>query len=366
MSLCQSTTEIFIAIFMAIVICGCKDHVKAPEYDNFRAEMTMQTVEDVSKGDTKKALETLDKFHKLAPVDPFPVAALRTEQIRNIVEQANQFLRQGSVNDLGLFLQNVEEKGNTSPEILAFRTVPPAIEALAQFCARMPWEKSADLAEGLELLKPHLDVLKSSETFNAFLTFQQSKYESMKQEEWLQENQASLERIDRAFVSGDDQTLQTAVSTLRKSFPQNPFFSCQDFNTAAEAASLAVEMQGKSGGREALEIAAALRWEKLSPSARRGVADTVGKNPRTFCGAWIAAMTGGHAPTASFFAKLQNAQLPPNRKIIASLLQLNASETVKNEGARRSPCPGIPDLISQYFSISVPQIKTVTNKKANK
>lgn len=365
MQLCQSTTKIFIAIFMLSVICGCKDKAKTPDYDNFRADMTLQTVDDIKRGDTKKALETLENFHQKAPTDPFPVAALRTEQIRNIVEQANQFLRQASVNDLGLFLQDMEEKGNASPEILAFRTVPPAIEALAQFCARMPWEKSSDLAEGLELLKPHLDILKSSETFNAFLTFQQSKYESMKQEEWLRDNQASLERIDRAFISEDDQSLQTAVNALNKKFPKNPFFLCQDFASAAEAAALAVKIQEESGGREAMEIAAALRWEKLSPSARRGMVEIIGKQPNTYCGAWIMAMTGGQAAIVEFFTKLQGSNLPPSRKIIATILKLNSSGIVKKDGAKNSPCPGAPELISQFISIGVPQIKTTTKQKAN-
>ena len=365
MSLCQSTTEIFIAIFMVFVLCGCKDDTRVPDYDNFRADMAMQAVEDIMRGNTTKAISTLEQFQRKAPTDPFPVAALRTEQIRDIVEQANQVLRQASVNDLGLFLEDVEEKGEASPEILAFRTVPPAIEALAQFCARMPWEKSSDLGEGLELLKPHLDILKGSETFNAFLTFQQSKYESMKQEEWRRDNQAGLERIDRAFVSEDNQAFQAAVNAFRRNFPQNPFFSYSKFDSAAEAAVLAKKMQDENDGQEAFEIASAIHWETLSPSVQRGVAEMVGKQPKTYCGAWITAMAGGHAAAAELLSRMQAADLPSNRKLIASLLKLNSSGLVRNGGAKCPPCPDIPELLSQFFSISVPQIKTTTKQKAN-
>ena len=147
--------EIFIVIFMTIVLCGCNDDAKAPDYDNFRADMTLQTVEQINNGQTEQAIKTLQEFRQKAPEDPFPIAAARIEEIRLDAEKANKLLRVGNVNELGLLLQMIETEGNASPEILAFRAAPPALEALAKYCARMPWERSSDITDGLELLRPH-------------------------------------------------------------------------------------------------------------------------------------------------------------------------------------------------------------------
>ena len=117
--------------------------------------------------------------------------------------------------------------------------------------------------------------------------------------------------------------------------------------------------------QEAFEIASAIHWETLSPSVQRGVAEMVGKQPKTYCGAWITAMAGGHAAAAELLSRMQAADLPSNRKLIASLLKLNSSGLVRNGGAKCPPCPDIPELLSQFFSISVPQIKTTTKQKAN-
>lgn len=364
MVLCQSTKEIFIAIFMAIALCGCKDSTKAPDYDNFRADMTLRAIEQIQLGQTDQALNILKDFRQKAPGDPFPVAAVRTEEIRQDVEKANKLLRMGNVNELGLLLQLIETEGNASPEILAFRAAPPALEALAKFCARMPWERSADITDGLELLRPHLDILQSSETFNAFMAFQQSKFDTMKHDEQLQDIRSMLDRLDRAVIAEDGKSVQNAIAALRDKYPHNAFFSCQTFKTAAEVASLGINLVEIPYGYDALEIAAALRWNELPESARHGIAEIVVKTPHTFCGAWLAAMTGGHQATIDFFSKLRGntPMLVPNRKIFASLLQLNAPPSVKNEWSRRSPCPGTPELIDQILSVVLPN-KTTNNQK---
>ena len=115
MGLCQSTMEIFIVIFMTIFLCGCDDGAKDPDYDNFRADMTLQSIEQINLGQTEKAIETLKEFRQMAPEDPFPVAAMRIEEIRLDVEKANKLLRVGNVNELGLLLQMIETEGNASP-----------------------------------------------------------------------------------------------------------------------------------------------------------------------------------------------------------------------------------------------------------
>ena len=369
MGLCQSTTEIFIAIFMAIVLCGCKDDAKAPDYDNFRADMTIQAIEEINQGQTDKAMETLKDFRQKAPDDPFPVAASRMEEIRQDAEKANMLLRQGNINELGLMLQLVEARGDASPEILAFRAAPPALEALAKFCARMPWERSSDIADGFELLRPHSDILKSSTTFNAFLAFQQSKFETMKHDEQMQDIRDLLNRVDRAIIGADAKAVQNAIEALRRKYPHNAFFSCQSqsFQSAADVASLYVKLEEIPHGREALEIVAALRWDELSASARRGIADIIGMAPHTFSGAWLAAMTGGRRATLNFFSRLETASpaLPPNRKIIASLMKLNAAPQVQNEWSTRSPCPGVPELVAQILSVGLHN-STINKQKENK
>lgn len=350
---------------MAIVLCGCKDDVKAPDYDDFRADMTLQSVEKIQHGQTDEALEILKEFRQKAPGDPFPVAAERTEEIRQNVEKANKLLRVGNVNELGLLLQLIEAEGDASPEILAFRAAPPALEALAKFCARMPFEHSADITDGLELLRPHMDILKSSEAFNAFMAFQQSKFETMKHDEQLQDIRSMLDRLDRAVIMEDAKAVQKAIAALRGKYPHNAFFSCQTFQSAAEVASLGVDLVDIPYGYDALEIAAAFRWNELSESARRGIGEIVVKTPHTFCGAWLAAMTGGRQATIEFFRKLRenSPKLTPNKKIIASLLQLNAPPQVKNEWSRRSPCPGVPELIDQILSVVLPNTTTNNQKE---
>ncbi len=347
--------EIFIVIFMTIFLCGCDDGAKAPDYDNFRADMTLQSVEQINNGQTEKAIETLKEFRQKAPEDPFPVAAARIEEIRLDAEKANKLLRVGNVNELGLLLQMIETEGNASPEILAFRAAPPALEALAKYCARMPWERSSDITDGMELLRPHAAILKSSAAFNAFEAFQQSKFETMKHDEQLHDIRDMLDRLDRAAVGGDAKSVQTAMDALRAKYPHNVFFSCLSFQSAADIAALNVNLEGITYGREALEIASAVRWEGLSQSSRRGVAELVAKKPLTYSGAWLAAVTGGRAASVDFFNRLRTSSplLQPNRKIIAALLQLNATSSVQADWSRRSPCPGVPEMIEQILSVGL-------------
>jgi hypothetical protein len=362
MVVCQSTTEIFIVIFMTIVLCGCKEDAKAPDYDNFRADMTLQTVEQINNGQTEQAIITLKEFRQKAPEDPFPIAASRIEEIRLDTEKANKLLRVGNINELGLLLQMIESEGNASPEILAFRAAPPALEALARYCARMPWERSSDIIDGFELLRPHSNILKSSAAFNAFMVFQQSKFETMKHDEELNDIHDMLNSLDRATIGGDAKSVQAAIDALRNKYPHNAFFSCQSFKSSAEIAALNVNLKDIPHGREALEIAAALRWDELPPSARRGIAEFVSQTPRTFCGAWLAAMTGSRTASIDFFNRLKNSSplLYPNRKIIASLLKLNAAPLVKGDWSRRSPCPGVPEMVAQILSVG---LHNTTNNK---
>jgi hypothetical protein len=249
----------------------------------------------------------------------------------------------------------IETEGNASPEILAFRAAPPALEALAKYCARMPWERSSDITDGMELLLPHAAILKSSAAFNAFEAFQQSKFETMKHDEQLHDIQDMLDRLDRAAVGGDAKSVQTAMDALRAKYPHNVFFSCLSFQSAADIAALNVNLEGITYGREALEIASAVRWEGLSQSARRGVAELVAKKPLTYSGAWLAAVTGGRAASVDFFNRLRTSSplLQPNRKIIAALLQLNATPSVQDDWSRRSPCPGVPEMIEQILSVGL-------------
>ena len=367
MVVCQSTAEIFIVIFMTIVLCGCKENAKAPDYDNFRADMTLQTVEQINLGQTEEAIKTLKDFRQKAPEDPFPIAAGRIEEIRLDAEKANKLLRVGNINELGLLLQMIEAEGNASPEILAFRAAPPALEALAKYCARMPWERSSDIMDGFELLRPHSNILKSSAAFNAFMAFQQSKFETMKHDEQLSDIQDKLNRLDRDVIGGDAKSVQAAIEALRAKYPHNAFFACQSFKSAADIAALNVNLEGIPYGREALEIATAIRWDELQPSAQRGIADVIGKTPRTFCGAWLVAMTGGRAASVDFFNRLKNSSplLQPNRKIIASLLKLNAAPPVQDDWSRRSPCPGAPEAIAQILSVGLHNT-TNTKQKENK
>ena len=367
MGLCQLSAEIFIVIFMTICLCGCNDSAKAPDYDNFRADMTLQSVEQINLGQTEKAIETLKEFRQKAPEDPFPVAATRIEEIRLDVEKANKLLRVGNVNELGLLLQMIETEGNASPEILAFRAAPPALEALAKFCARMPWERSSDITDGFELLRPHAAILKSSAAFNAFEAFQQSKFETMKHDEQLHDIETMLNKLDREAISGNAKTVQAAIEALRAKYPHNAFFSCQSLQSAADIAALNVNLEGIPYGREALEIAAAIRWEGMPDSARRGIAELVAKTPQTYSGAWLAAMTGGRAACVDFFRQIRTAVplIQPNQKIIASLLKLNAGPSVKGDWSTRSPCPGAPESIAQILSVGLhnsPNTKQKENK----
>jgi hypothetical protein len=207
----------------------------------------------------------------------------------------------------------------------------------------------------MELLRPHAAILKSSAAFNAFEAFQQSKFETMKHDEQLHDIQDMLDRLDRAAVGGDAKSVQTAMDALRAKYPHNVFFSCLSFQSAADIAALNVNLEGITYGREALEIASAVRWEGLSQSARRGVAELVAKKPLTYSGAWLAAVTGGRAASVDFFNRLRTSSplLQPNRKIIAALLQLNATSSVQDDWSRRSPCPGVPEMIEQILSVGL-------------
>jgi hypothetical protein len=171
-----------------------------------------------------------------------------------------------------------------------------------------------------------------------------------------------LNSLDRATIGGDAKSVQAAIDALRNKYPHNAFFSCQSFKSSAEIAALNVNLKDIPHGREALEIAAALRWDELPPSARRGIAEFVSQTPRTFCGAWLAAMTGSRTASIDFFNRLKNSSplLYPNRKIIASLLKLNAAPLVKGDWSRRSPCPGVPEMVAQILSVG---LHNTTNNK---
>ena len=189
----------------------------------------------------------------------------------------------------------------------------------------------------------------------------------MKHDEQLHDIESMLNKLDREAISGNAKTVQAAIEALRAKYPHNAFFSCQSLQSAADIAALNVNLEGIPYGREALEIAAAIRWEGMPDSARRGIAELVAKTPQTYSGAWLAAMTGGRAACVDFFRQIRTAVplIQPNQKIIASLLKLNAGPSVKGDWSTRSPCPGAPESIAQILSVGLhnsPNTKQKENK----
>ena len=90
------------------------------------------------------------------------------ERQRELFRQANQLLHERRFNELEELLNQAEERGTASPRLLELRGVPQALQALALFCARRPYQNADDLRVSLDFLQPYLPVLSESPRFQQF------------------------------------------------------------------------------------------------------------------------------------------------------------------------------------------------------
>lgn len=308
MTLCQLSKQIFIVFLISLTMVGCRDQAKPPEFDRTRAQLTSLSATLIREEQTDDAINCLTKLLESNPEDPYATAALRKQEIRQLVETANELLRKGHFNELDEHLSNVEAEGDISPELLDFRNAPPALEAMARFCRRMPWETSKDLETNLETLVPHLPVLNQSETFKDFISFQKQQLEALRRSEWQQANLDILTRLDQAIVTQAQQDVEKILRELKAKFPQNPFFRYGSFSTKAEADRLYKDSEGLFAGRLAYELASSYRWNAMPGELKGVVAGQLagGEGPVSLSGLWrVAEQRKNNADYLKLMARLK-------------------------------------------------------------
>ena len=141
MTLCQLSKQIFIVFLVSLAMAGCRDHTKPPEFDRTRAQLTSLSATLMREEQTDDAINCLTKLLESNPEDPYATAALRKQEIRQLVEAANGLLRKGHFNELDEHLSNVERQA-IQARVAGLQKRTPALEALARFLPKNAMETS--------------------------------------------------------------------------------------------------------------------------------------------------------------------------------------------------------------------------------
>lgn len=264
---------------MLVLLAGC-GRSSAPDYGNGRNTAMLDACEAMVQGrdaDAEAALKVLEEY---SGSDDFASSARLSLQRRMNFAMAGKYLEQSDFQGLRVFLAECNASGSAGAELDGFDMLPDALEALAIFKSRLPWEEAKVLKDSLEDLEPHRALLSKSAVFTAFYNEQLETLKKLQASEASAEAESYLDQIERAIVSGNTQKLSELKTDFRRVQPGHGLFACEKALLSGKALP---EMNGTD--MRILAIAAAANWSKLSGTTRGALAKSCESDEKSgICG----------------------------------------------------------------------------------
>jgi hypothetical protein len=292
------------------------------------------------------------------------------EQEQELLHQANQCLQQNQYHTLNELLSQAEKNGQTTPELLRYRSIPQALQALQLFCQRMPWESSEDLQNALDWLQPYAPALEKSPAFQRFWSQQQNLLAPLRQRE-LQRRCAQISNeMDIALRQGQTPAAWAAGARLQALNPQHPLFLFLDWPGKTLHAQLPLLPPSSPELQEGCELAFALCWEQLPAAQQKRLLSALAALPpesfRTISGLTLLARHHNRPEWLALTFQRWQAQASPNeplplffRDYVLSLLPRPKQAAAS---CRQYTCPGFTDFFTA-FNVLLSPINTQNPRK---
>ena len=266
-------------------------------------------------------------------------------QKRQQMKVIDSFLAKGDFQSLRIYLEEKQNTGEASTELLAMKSLPDDLQALALFCSKMPWENSSSLRDALSELQMSSSSL---ENYPRFRRFRQAQFQTLKrlrQMEFMERTRKSLQALDQAVATQNTQQTVAAARTFARASASNAFEKAVDL--------------AKKGTLDTLEnpelfaIAVVQAWNELTPE-RRGIcakALQATGMPKNLCGELIAAWSDGRPEKwEEVFASYRKQSLSPPPAAAVAYVQALGKQGIRP--ASPSVIPGYTDVISGILHLN--------------
>ena len=254
---------IFFWIFLATALfCGC-GRQKAPSYDEGGiAQSRLDLCEALLKGDLPQADRTLQTLRQRAPGDDFTTEAglfiHRGQQVTEVAE----LLQKGDFNGLREFIRAKALSGEAGLSLLELDELPDALETLALFRKKMPWETASSLEDALRLLEQRGSVLERYPSFQRFRQEQQETLARLKHQEATQRAQEFLQTMCTSLLSGQEQVFKDTENAFRKAQPDHTYFAYRQILEGGQTVTVPAELS------DFYCLALARAWPSLTAEQR--------------------------------------------------------------------------------------------------
>ena len=346
-----------IFLLISIFLCASCGGSKAPSYDESQSESLRQASALLREQRYGEALARL-QGQGAGEYNSLRELLLDQQNELELIGQANELLLKGSYGELSALVEKAERRGEASPELLQYRALPQALQALQLFCRKRPWENAADLENAMLWLQPYLPVLQESKSFVAFWQEQEEEKNTLLEAEKKAAESELLGQIDWQLANDEGHTAWQSAQRLQEQNPGHKLFALLDSLEKGLAGQFSDDLPGDAMLLElALLLSLSRGNEALRQSAEHYFAKPEMEPPRSLAGL-IAAARIKDSPALYTQAYEQwrgrNKDKLTKPAFLVELIDGFFSRPEQfNAPCWRSPCPGLTDWFDRLHQTAV-------------
>lgn len=303
------------AILAAVLLgVGCAPE-RAPDFEAAESRRLAEVLESLAHEDPAVPMQALEALRAVSPESRLPDLGLAHERDRELVVRLNRHLRAGELDEATELLRHQQRHGDMDTSLLDWGELPAALRALELYLAQKPYPNNAAARQALAQLDKHRALLGQSTVFQDFLAIETEDLGAMARMEREQIARWLLMDLDRLVLVGDPRAasvLAQIVATVGEDHPLPATLHAVARSDWTAVRELGEPDEAGHYQTEYLEIAFAMYWDQLSPSARQALGRALLRLPPcTLSGLLL------HARYAALYGRMETA--------IAHVRELNAS-----------------------------------------
>ena len=320
---------------LCLLFAGC-ERGSAPDYDCRRGEAILDVCEAVAENRDADAQAALMRLNDFSDADDFAVSVSLALQRKLNFSKANDLLQHSEFQGLREFIASCRASGSVGTELDGFDSVPDALEALALFRRRMPWEKSLVLKDALEDLEPHRPILSKSPEFVRFYDAQLATLKQLRASEAAERAAAFIELLERAAVAGDSKRIFDLTNDFRRNQPDHPYFLMERSLLAGSLPPV------PKGSIRAFAVATAANYRNLNPKLRNQCAFKCAADSQSgICGKFLNTLKSESLDKYElFFCTARDEGYTLSAEMVGAYMRLLGIKP----GQDSSPCTGIFEI----------------------
>ncbi|MBN2452252.1 MAG: hypothetical protein JXR77_17840 [Lentisphaeria bacterium] len=352
---CQVRVRFLAAALSLSALLGC-GRTEVPDYDSLTSQVLRDAYDAIAGQNAEQTAARAERLREVLPGDPLAPALETWLAEQRALAAVNSALQEGRPELARERLTSLT--GEAFRATLALEPTVEALRALEAYLRRRPFPYVREAEEALAQLTPHLDLLRQSPALVAFLEEEAREADRLRSRQAASLRSILLREIDVAAVTGvPDVTWR--LTLLEASAPDHPVVGAlaATCGTDPQALQELLDRAGRdSAEREGLEIALCLARDQVAPETwRLAVPVLLREAPVSLSGMLLRtaalAEQGSRAEALACLRQLV-ATAPPARQHLEHLLatQLLPPHQV-NAWCWRSPCPGVPELLTRIAQL---------------